>query len=63
LTIKLTPYTEFRSSGAHSHLLQWKRTLCYPSDIQLSKIVLTGTYSLPSNSLRVSPFRAALAES
>jgi hypothetical protein len=38
LTIKLTPYTEFRSSGAHSHPFERKRTLCYPSDIQLSKI-------------------------
>ena len=45
LTIKLTPHTEFSVPLALTPppppcRLGWERTLCYPSDIQLSKIVL-----------------------
>jgi hypothetical protein len=39
LTIKLTPLTESVPLALTSHFHE-KRTLCYPSDIQLSKIVL-----------------------
>jgi hypothetical protein len=43
LTIKLTPYTESVPLALTS-TFPWKRTLCYPSDIQLSKIT---KYFLP----------------